>query len=141
MKEEKRQLIKDFNLKQLGYDFMGYEFNKLSQLSFHHLVIARRDSEKFGLGSGYQYWNGVILRQNTSHAYLHLIESIDYDMFLYLTSELIDIKAQGIILRENLIRINECLELFEREHCADKNKNGYLIKEEYTLRRIKKGDL
>ncbi len=141
MREEKKQLIQDYQLKKLGYDFMGYEFRSLNQLSFHHLIISRKDSARFGIGKGYQYWNGVILRQDTSHRYLHLIESIDYDMFLYLTSELIDIKVQRIILRENLIRINECLELFEREHCADKNKNGYLIKEEYTLRRIKKGEL
>ncbi len=137
MNEVKIQLIRDFRLRKLGYDFMGYDFNNVNDLSFHHLIVPRRNCGLLNLGKGYFYWNGAILRRDTSHEYLHLIESIDYDRFLYLTSELIEIKIQKIILMENLRRINDCLETFEREHGSDKNKRGYLIKEEYTRRRIK----
>lgn len=136
MREVKKQLIKDFKIHKLHFDFMGYPFENLDELSFHHLLIASRSSHKLGFDRGYYYWNGVILKQKTSHEYLHLIEGIDYDAFLYLTSELIDIKVQRMILQENLRRIHECLSSFEREHSEMIGKHNY--KEEYTRRLLKK---
>lgn len=138
MKDITRMMVKDFKLKKLGYDMMGYEFNNTHQLSFHHLIVPRRNCKDMGLGQGYFYWNGAILRQDTAHDYLHLVEHIDYDRFLYITSELIDINIQKAILYNNLMNIHECLCGFEREHCSDKNKKGYLIKEPYTRRLIKR---
>ena len=87
MKDITRVMLKDFKLKKLGYDMMGYEFNNTHQLSFHHLIVPRRNCKAMGLGQGYFYWNGAILRQDTAHDYLHLVENIDYDRFLYITSE------------------------------------------------------
>ena len=81
MKEITKQIIKDFKIMKLGYDFMGYKVDRKESLSFHHLIIPYRECKSFGLGEGYLYWNGAILRQNTSHDYLHLIESKDLNCF------------------------------------------------------------
>lgn len=137
MREIAELMIKDFRIMKLGYDFMGYKVDKKNSLSFHHLIVAHRNCKKFGLGEGYLYWNGAILRQDTSHNYLHIIENKDYEMFCYLTSEMIDMNLKGYLDIENLRRINQVLKQFEREHCSDRNKKGkILIKEEYTKRII-----
>lgn len=138
MKSTAQQIYTDFNMRRLGYDFMGYEFDDKKQLSFHHLIVPHRDCKQMGLGKGYQYWNGVILRQDTAHDYLHLVEAKDYDRFLAITSEMIDEKALLKIELENLKRISDILNGFEREHCGDTTKKGKsLIKESYTRRLIR----
>ena len=135
MKEIAERMIKDFKIMKLGYDFMGYNVDKKSSLSFHHLIIPRRESRKYKIGDGYLYWNGAILRQNTSHDYLHLIESKDHDMFLAITSEMIDENIKGYLDISNLRYINDVLCQFEREYCSDLSKKGkLLIKEEYLRR-------
>ena len=84
------------------------------------------------------FWNGAILVQNTSHEYLHTIERTDEDMFLAITSEMIDENVLKEIRLENLKRIRDILLQFEREHCSDTTKNGkYIIKREYVRDRIK----
>lgn len=135
MKEIAERMIKDFKIMKLGYDFMGYNVDKKSSLSFHHLIIPRRESRKYKIGDGYLYWNGAILKQNTSHDYLHLIESKDHDMFLAITSEMIDENIKGYLDISNLRYINDVLCQFEREYCSDLSKKGkLLIKEEYLRR-------
>lgn len=42
-------MVKEYELKKLGYDFMGYTFNNRNELSFHHLIIPKRDCKKKGL--------------------------------------------------------------------------------------------
>ena len=74
MKEVTKLLINDFKIKELGYDFMGFSLCKNSLLSFHHLILSKEYCKKAHLGKGYWYWNGVILCQDTSHEYLHLIQ-------------------------------------------------------------------
>lgn len=136
MKEIAERIIKDFKIMKLGYDFMGYNVDKKSSLSFHHLIIPHRESRKYKIGDGYLYWNGAILRQNTSHDYLHLIESKDHDMFLAITSEMIDENIKGYLDISNLRYINDVLCQFEREHCSDMSKKGkLLIKDDYLKRR------
>lgn len=138
MKETTKQMIKNFKIMKLEMDFMGYEVKRKESLSFHHSIIPHRDCKLYGLGEGYLYWNGAILNQLTSHDYLHLIERIDYDVFLAITSEMIDENVKGYLDIENIRYIDDCLTSFEREHCSDRNKKGkILIKEEYT-RRMKK---
>ena len=139
MREITRQMYDDFNLKELGYDFMGYEYENPRQLSFHHLVVAHRDCKALHIPhDGYLYWNGAILRQDTAHNYLHTIERYDNDRFEAISSELIDINIQRAILYQNLVYINDVLDSFEREYCGKCNHNGKeIIKEEYTRRRIK----
>lgn len=128
-KEVTKLMINEFKIKQIGHDFMGYSLQRGDIYTFHHLIIPNRS------GGPYARWNGAILCGKTSHPYLHLIEAKDYDMFCYLTSEMIDMNVKGYLDWENLRRINDILTLFEKEHCSDKNKKGkVLIKEEYTKR-------
>ena len=131
-------MINDFKLKKLGYDFMGFSFKRKEQLSFHHLIFARKDCKELHIPSeGYLYWNGAILRQDTSHDYLHIIQRYDDDIFRLITNEMIKENEQGRIDIENLRRIRDLLLYFEKEHCSDKTKKGkYLIKESYVRDRI-----
>ena len=137
MKEITKIMINDFKIMKLGYDFLGYKVNRKQDLSFHHLIIQRRHCKEAGLGEGYLYWNGAILRQNTSHDYLHLIENIDPDIFYELTSEMIDENIKGRLDTDNLKRIHDLLLYFEREHDHDTSKKGkLLIKREFVTGRV-----
>ena len=131
------KMIKNFKIMELGFDFMGYSVDKKSSLSFHHLIIPHRESQKHKIGEGYLYWNGAILRQNTSHDYLHLIENIDPEIFYLITSEMIDENIKGRLDVDNLRRIRNLLLYFEREHERDKSKKGkLLIKYEFVTGRV-----
>ena len=137
MKEITKIMINEFKIMKLGYDFLGYKVDKKQSLSFHHLIIPRRYCKEAGLGEGYLHWNGAILKQNTSHDYLHIIERIDPDIFYELTSEMIDENIKGRLDIENLRRIHDLLLYFEREHDHDYTKNGkILIKREYVGDRV-----
>lgn len=138
MREVTRLLIRDFKVIELGYDFMGYEFEDLKDLSFHHVFIPKCISPKLGLTRGLYYWNGSILVKDTAHTYLHIIEEFDEDMFYDITSELIDEKINGRIDMENLRRIDDILTCFEREHAGDTRNSQPIIKERYLRRVLKK---
>lgn len=136
MREITKIMINQFKIMKLGFDFMSYTVGKKSSLSFHHLIVPRRNCKECGLGEGYLFWNGAILRQDTSHDYLHLIESKDYDIFLAITSEMIDENIKGYLDIDNLRRINNLLKVFEREHCHDRCKKGKLLIKDSYLRRV-----
>ena len=137
MKEITKIMVNDFKIMKLGYDFLGYKVNRKQDLSYHHLIIPRRHCKEAGLGEGYLYWNGAILRQNTSHDYLHIIEKIDSDIFYELTSEMIDENIKGRLDIDNLKRIHDLLLYFEREHDHDTSKKGkLLIKREFVTGRV-----
>ena len=55
MKEITNIMIDTFELKKLKYDFMGYTFTNPNQLSFHHLIVPKKDCKKAGLGDGYLF--------------------------------------------------------------------------------------
>ena len=57
-----KQMIDDYKLKKLGYDFMGYHFNNINELSFHHLIIPRRLCQDMP-DRGYNRENGAILKR------------------------------------------------------------------------------
>lgn len=135
MKEITREMIKIYGIKD--FDFMGYDIKRRESLSFHHLIVAHRYCKEQGLGEGYVMWNGAILVQDTSHDYLHTIETIDYDVFCALTSEMIDMNIKGYLDKDNLQQIKDILLYFERKHDRDRNKKGkLLIKKEYTHNRF-----
>ena len=137
MKEITKIMINDFKIMKLGYDFLGYKVNRKQELSYHHLIIPRRHCKEAGLGEGYLYWNGAILRQNTSHDYLHIIEKIDPDIFYELTSEMIDENIKGRLDIDNLKHIHDLLLYFEQEHDHDTSKKGkLLIKREFVTGRV-----
>ena len=127
-------MINDFKLKKLGYDFMGFSFKRKEQLSFHHLIFAHKNCKELHIPSeGYLYWNGAILRQDTSHDYLHLIKQYDPEIFYLITSELIDENIKRKLTLDSLRRIRTLLEYFEKEHCSTRTKRGnLLIKESYV---------
>lgn len=138
MKNITKEMIKQYRIKKLGYDFMGYTFNRVEDLSFHHLIVPKRDCRDRGLGDGYLYWNGAILNQETSHDYLHTIERVDRKLFLLITQEMIEQNEKGYLDLENLRRIRKILLYFEDEHKNDRNKQGkLLIKRQYIDKRIK----
>lgn len=138
MREITKLMVNDFNLKKLGYDFAGFHFNKTNELSFHHLIVPHRDSKSFGIGEGYVYWNGAILVQNTSHDYLHLIESVNRPMFLAITDELVRENKQGYLDADNIKRIHSIMEEFEDKYGEMRGKKGkLLVKREYVKNRIK----
>ena len=123
-------MIYRYNIKKLDMDFMGYELQKNDIYTFHHLIIPNRK------GGPRESWNGAILCGKTSHPYLHIIESKDYEIFSLITSEMIDMNIKGFLDIENLRYINDLLKCFEKEYEGAKTKKGkYLIKEEYTRRR------
>ena len=135
MKPITREMIKIYGIKD--FDFMGYDIKRKESLSFHHLIVPHRHCKQQGLGEGYVMWNGAILVQDTSHDYLHTIETIDYDVFCALTSEMIDMNIKGYLDKDNLRYIKDILLYFEREHDHDRNKKGkLLIKQEYTHNRF-----
>lgn len=128
MKEITKLMIREFKIKELGYDFMGYSLQKNDLYTFHHLIVPNRN------GGPYARWNGAILF-STPHQYLHSIEAKDYDRFCYLTSEMIDMNVKCYLDIENLRHIHDCLDSFEKEHSSDITSKGkILIKEEYTRR-------
>ena len=138
MREITKLMVNDFNLKKFKYDFAGFRFNRTNELSFHHLIVPRKDSEKFGIGDGYVYWNGAILVQATSHDYLHLIERVDRIMFLAITDELVKENKQGYVDLNNIKRIHNIMEDFEYTHKNERGKKGkLLVKREYITNRIK----
>lgn len=137
MKEITANMIKVYNLEALGHDFMGYTFNKTKDLSFHHLIIPRCKSQAEGIGDGYVWWNGAILTRNTAHDYLHRIQEIDRDTFLWITDMMVLENANKKIDKETLLRIREYLVDFEAKHLNDTDKYGKrLIKQEFITQRI-----
>lgn len=127
----KEEMIKEFKLKELGFDMMGYTFKRKDDLSYHHLIIPKR------LGGKETFENGAILKQKTSHDYLHIIEKIDPEIFYLITSELIDENIMRRIEYENLRAIRDMLLYFEKEHDHERTKKGnLLIKREYVRERI-----
>lgn len=137
MKPVTREMIHTYKINKLKYDFMGYTFDNTNQLSFHHLVIPKRECREMGLGDGYLIWNGAILRQNTSHDYLHLIERIDREIFLEITQCMIRENKLGMLTKEELINIRNLLLYFENEHKMDVDREGRkLIKRKFITERI-----
>lgn len=131
MKEITKLMIREFKIKQLGYDFMGYRLQKGDIYTAHHLIIPARQGGKLTRN------NTAILCGETAHPYLHLIENKDFEIFSFITSEMIDMNILGRLEPENIRQIDDLLTYFEREHCSDCGKKGkHLIKEEYT-RRVK----
>lgn len=129
MKDVTRELIRIYEPKKI--DWMGYQYLNNNQLSFHHI-------QKKEHGGLYIINNGALLRQDTSHEYLHIIEYKDLDMYIYINNILQSINDQGFKpTKRQLLAIKAILEQFEREHINDKTKKGKrLIKNKYIEDRI-----
>lgn len=138
MKTITSKIIKQYKLQEIGYDFMGYPLEEGDIFTVHHLIIPSR------LNGPLERWNISILCGLTSHTYLHLIESIDYDVFLAITSELIDINIQEYLTIDNLRKINDILKSFENEWINKDIRNGRgkrKIKDKYINRLLNNPNL
>lgn len=125
-----RVMINCYNLSDI--DFMGYTMNR-DNASFHHLIIPKRN------GGTKTKSNGAILNKDTSHPYLHVIETKDYEIFYRITKEMIKENRFGKLDLEKIKKIYDLLEYFEREHCGELNILGEpIIKKEFTIRPLSK---
>ena len=43
----REEMIRLYQLKKLGFDFMGYTFNNKGQLSYHHLIVPTYNHHSF----------------------------------------------------------------------------------------------
>lgn len=136
MRDITKLMIVKYRLLELKYDFMGYEFNQEKDLSFHHLIVPHRLCDIKNIPEdGYVEWNGAILKQTTSHNYLHIVERYDRDMFNAITLRMIDENIKGYLDTNDIRYIDDVLKCFEREYSGARTKNGKpLIKEEYIRR-------
>lgn len=125
MKTVTLNMINEFKIYELGYDFMGFKLNKNDKLTFHHLIVPKRD------GGLYVRNNGAII-QRVPHDYLHIIERYDPKLFYYLTSEMIDMNIKGFLDSYNIANIHSILDEFEYQHEGETTRKGkLLIKREY----------
>lgn len=128
------QLIKEMRsiYRIRHYDFMGYTFRTINDLSFHHI-------EKKSDGGLKTIDNGALLTKDLAHPYLHLIEDREFDMYVYINNILKEINSQhSQPTYAQLKAVREVLLEFERRHYHDRNSHGdYLIKQKYIDRRIK----
>ena len=130
MSRLRERLYKEYNLEQLGYDFMGYEFDSKKELSTHH-ILPRHS------GGQTKKNNLCVLNRFTSHNYIHLIEDTDYKVFLELSKYLLEQVKKGEISREQLLKIEDALQFFEYKFRDEEDRHGErLIKPEYKEKRI-----
>ena len=134
MRQVTSQLIHDFQILTLGYDFMGYppqtppSSPQPDLLTYHHLLVPRR------IDPSYTYENGVIL-YSTPHAYLHIIERFSRLHFEELTKEMHEMKKQLSLNPYNLHNIDEILTDFESRYSTTRtSKNKTLIRTPYLNR-------
>ena len=139
MRDITKLMIAKYKLLELKYDFMGYEFDKEKELTFHHLVIPKRICIAQNIPElGYLDWNCSLLKRD-DHNYLHIIERYDRDMFDAITREMIEENDKGYLDLKNICYIDDILRNFEREYSGARTKNGKpLIKEEYTRRLVRR---
>jgi hypothetical protein len=138
MREVTRNMIRIYCLNKLKYDFMGYEFSDNRELSFHHLIIAKKDCKGMER-KGFEIWNGAILVQDRAHEYLHKIECYDRERFEAITKEMIDENVKRHLDMENIRVIDDILRSFEGEYLGVRARNGNeIIKEEYLHRLLLK---
>lgn len=140
MRDITKLMIAKYKLLELKYDFMGYEFDKEKELSFHHLIVPKRICIAQGIEDlGYSEQNGAVLKQATAHNYLHIVERYDKEYFDAITSLMVGMNLKGYLDMEYIKRIDDILCLFEREYSGARTKNGKpLIKEEYTKRYVRR---
>ena len=124
-------MIDTFDMDSYMFDFMGYIYTSRKNLDYHHLIIPTR------LNGPQILDNGVELNKKTSHPYAHLIEWKDPELFALITIQMILQNRKRRLDLENIRKIREYLEYFEKEHCSDTCKKGKpIIKKKFLSQRI-----
>ena len=111
-----------------GLDWMNYRIVR-EDISYHHI-------KKKVDGGKKTIENGAILQKNTSHPYLHLIETIDIDTYLQLNEIFKDInmqKHEPTLMQRGIVE--DILLTFEKEHRWDKDRDGMLLIRSKYLKR------
>ena len=136
MKAVTNLMIREYNIKNLGYDFMGFTFKRTNELSFHHMIVPHKDCRRLHIEKdGYVKWNGAILVQQTSHEYLHLIEQYERERFNEITQIMIEMNKRGELNQDSLLQIEMLLRGFEDQYEGlSNNKGNRLIKTTYHNR-------
>ena len=113
-------------------DWLGYELQKDDMFTYHHNITKKEN------GGNESIRNGAVLCGKTSHPYIHLIEYLDFDIYMYLTKLLTEVNNQRTMPTDKqFILMHNALKYFESEHKYDRSKKGkILIKEEYKKRVI-----
>ena len=109
MKNIVHLMINKYNLDKFGLDFMGYKIKDSKNLSYHHLIIRKKNGGKETIE------NGAILTK-ISHKYLHFIEQTNYQIFKKITEQLILENKCGELKLEYLYEINNFLNDFESQN-------------------------
>lgn len=135
MRDITKLMIVKYKLLELKYDFMGYEFDKEKDLTFHHLIVPKRVCIAQRIPEdGYLDWNCALLKRD-AHDFCHIVERYDRDRFDAITLRMIDENIKGYLDTNDIRYIDDVLKGFEREYSGARTKNGKpLIKEEYTRR-------
>lgn len=139
MRDITKLMIAKYQLLELKYDFMGYEFKKEKELTFHHLIVPKRICIAQNIPEmGYLEWNCALLKRD-AHDFCHIVERYDRDRFIALTLLMIDENLKGHLDMENIYKIDDVLYGFEKEYSGARTKHGDpLIKEEYTRRMVRR---
>ena len=126
MKKILNLLIDYYELK--GIDFMGYKVTKKNPYTYHHIIKRCHGGEE-------TFENGAALTR-ISHQYLHIIESRDIMVYVYINNIFKQIHEQGYGPTEAQLYAIDCiLKGFESEHAEDKSAKGrVLIRREFLHR-------
>lgn len=131
MSRLRERLYKEYGIEALGYDCMGYTFDKKTDLSTHHIIPRFQGGET-------KKNNLSVLNRFTSHNYIHLIQDYDYKTFLQISKVLFEEAKTREITMEHLAEINNLLDFFEDKYKNEESRNGSaLIKPEYKSRILK----
>jgi len=129
MKDITYEMVRDFRIKELGYDFMGYYRQPKDLYTYHHTITPKR------YGGKETYENGSILF-STPHSYLHRIEDHELEAFYYITYELVAMNTKGYLDPVNIRRIHEVLRWFESHYGEEMTGKGKVLVKKKYLNRI-----
>ena len=128
MKDITKKLVREYKIKELGYDFMGYYWQPGDIITFHHTILPKKD------GGLERKENGSVL-YSTPHHYIHTIEEYEEQAFAYITMEIMQMNLKGYLDITNIKRIHDTLLWFESIYGEERTKNGkMLIKDSFRNR-------
>lgn len=130
MKDITKTMVREYKIKELGYDFMGYYCQTGDIITFHHTILPKRE------GGLERKENGSIL-YSTPHYYIHTIEEYEKEAFAYITMEIMQMNLKGYLDPTNIKRIHDTLLWFESQYGEEKTTKGKLLIKDSFRNRIK----
>ena len=130
MKDITYEMVREYQIKELGYDFMGYYRQLGDRYTFHHTILPKRD------GGQEEKKNGSIL-YTTPHVYIHTIEEYEEQAFAYITMEIMQMNLKGYLDPVNIKRIHDTLEWFESRYGEEQLRGGKMLIKDNFRNRVK----